>query len=318
MAADMPGMLKKENNIVKYLVFGSLNIDRTYSVSHFVEAGETMAAAGMELFCGGKGFNQAVALARAGKEVYFAGAVGMDGQMLLDALRADGIDDRYIKRTAGSSGHAVIQVDPAGQNCILILAGANGEISRSDVDAVLEDFGEGDLIVLQNEISQVDYILTQAARKKMIVALNPSPCDDRIAAYDLACVDYLLVNEVEGCALTGLEEPEAIGICLQQKHPQMNVVLTLGSRGAMYFGADGSRYGSGIWRTNAVDTTAAGDTFTGYFLAQITGSGDAALALTQASIASGISVSRKGASPSIPMREEVLGVDPGVLSPFCG
>ena len=96
---------------MKYLVFGSLNIDRTYSVPHFVAAGETMSAAKMELFCGGKGFNQAVALARAGKEVYFAGAVGTDGQMLLDALAADGIHDKYIKRTNGASGHAVIQVD---------------------------------------------------------------------------------------------------------------------------------------------------------------------------------------------------------------
>ncbi len=303
---------------MKYLVFGSLNIDRTYSVPHFVAAGETMSAGSMELFCGGKGFNQAVALARAGKEVYFAGAVGADGQMLLDALRADGIDERYIKHTNGASGHAVIQVDPAGQNCIIILAGANGEITKDDVDRVLVNFDKGDLIVLQNEISNVDYILAQAAQKGMIVALNPSPCDEKISRYDLNYVDYLLVNEVEGSVITGLEEPDAIGNQLRQQYPNMNVVLTLGSRGAVYFGADGSRHCRGIWRTNAVDTTAAGDTFTGYFLAQITSSGDAALALEQASIASGISVSRRGASPSIPAGQEVLATDPGVLSPFQG
>ena len=298
---------------MKYLVFGSLNIDRTYSVPHFVAAGETMSATKMELFCGGKGFNQAVALARAGKEVYFAGAVGSDGQMLLDALAADGIHDKYIKRTPGSSGHAVIQVDPNGQNCIIILPGSNGEITEADVDAVLADFDKGDLIVLQNEITCVAYILRKAAQKGMIVALNPSPYDGRIAEYDMNCVNYLLVNEVEGEAVTGCTEPDAIADKLKQLYPNMNLVLTLGSRGAIFCGADGSRHSTGIYRTYAVDTTAAGDTFTGYFLAQITESGNGELALKQASIASGISVSRKGASPSIPMAAEVAATDLDVL-----
>lgn len=301
---------------MKYLVFGSLNIDRTYSVPHFVSAGETMSAAKMELFCGGKGFNQAVALARAGKEVYFAGAVGSDGQMLLDALAADGIHDQYVKRTAGASGHAVIQVDSNGQNCIIILAGANGEITEADVDTVLADFGPGDLIVLQNEITAVAYILRRAAQKGMIVALNPSPCDERITGYDMNYVNYLLVNEVEGNAITGCTEPDTIVHKLHTTYPHMNVVLTLGSRGAVYRGADGTRHHCGIYRTGAVDTTAAGDTFTGFFLAEITDSGNAAAALEQASIASGISVSRKGASPSIPTRQEVCGTDRSVLSPF--
>ena len=303
---------------MKYLVFGSPNIDRTYCVPHFVAAGETMSADSMELFCGGKGFNQAVALARAGKPVYFAGAVGNDGQMLLDALHADGINADFVKQTSGSSGHAVIQVDPQGQNCIIILAGSNGEITEDDVDKVLQNFEAGDLIVLQNEISCVAYILEQAAKKGMTVALNPSPFNERIAEYNMACVNYLLVNEVEGEAIAGCSEPNAIADRLHAAYPNMNVVLTLGHRGAIYCGKDGSRYTTGIYRTNAVDTTAAGDTFTGYFLAQITDSGDSQLALQQASIASGISVSRKGASPSIPTRAEVLATELSVLSPFQG
>ena len=303
---------------MKFLVFGSLNIDRTYAVDHFVQAGETMSANSMELFCGGKGFNQAVALARAGKEVYFAGAVGADGGMLLDALAADGIHDQYIKRTGGASGHAVIQVDKNGQNCIIILPGANGEITEADVDAVLADFGKGDLIVLQNEITCVSYILRKAAEKGMIVALNPSPYDGRIAEYDMNCVNYLLVNEVEGAAVTGVSEPNVIADRLKELYPNMNLVLTLGSRGAIYCGADGTRCATGICKVHAVDTTAAGDTFTGFFLAQITTSGDAQLALQQASIASGISVSRKGASPSIPQMAEVLQTDPAILQPFGG
>ncbi len=303
---------------MKYLVFGSLNIDRTYSVPHFVAAGETLSASSMELFCGGKGFNQAVALARAGKQVHFAGAVGSDGQMLLDALRADGIDDGYVKRTAGASGHAVIQVDENGQNSIIILPGSNGEITKEDIDLVLKDFEAGDLIVLQNEISGVAYILEQAAQKGMLVALNPSPFNSRISTYDMSCVSYLLVNEVEGEAIAGCSEPHAIADRLHALYPNMNLVLTLGSRGAIYCSKDGSRCATGIYRTGAIDTTAAGDTFTGYFLAQITSSGDAQLALQQASIASGISVSRKGASPSIPTLQEVLSTDPSVLSPFAG
>ncbi|MBP3305492.1 MAG: ribokinase [Oscillospiraceae bacterium] len=303
---------------MKYLVFGSLNIDRTYTVPHFITAGETMSAAKMELFCGGKGFNQAVALTRAGREVYFAGAVGTDGGMLLEALAADGIHDEYIKRTEGVSGHAVIQVDPNGQNCIIILPGANGEITEADVDSVLADFGRGDLIVLQNEISCVAYILRRAAEKGMIVALNPSPCDARIAEYDMRYVNYLLVNEVEGAAIAGCTDPNAIADMLHKTYPDLNLVLTLGSKGAIYCGADGRRYAVGIYRNNVVDTTAAGDTFTGYFLSQITQSGDAELALKQASVASGISVSRKGASPSIPRYAEVQATDESVLSPFNG
>ncbi|MBQ8833438.1 MAG: ribokinase [Oscillospiraceae bacterium] len=303
---------------MKYLVFGSLNIDRTYTVPHFVSAGETMSASKMELFCGGKGFNQAVALARAGKEVYFAGAVGADGQMLLDALAADGIHDTYIKRTPGASGHAVIQVDPEGQNCIIILPGANGEITEADVDAVLADFGRGDMVVLQNEITCVAYILQKASEKGMTVVLNPSPWDARAETYDVRYVNYLLVNEVEGSSIAAETDPEAIVQAIHKAYPNVNLVLTLGSRGAVYCSAEGERHTAGIYRNAVADTTAAGDTFTGYFLAEITDSGDPHRALQRAAIASGISVTRKGASTSIPARREVDATDVRVLSEFLG
>ena len=299
---------------MKFLVFGSLNIDRTYSVSHFVSAGETMAAQEMELFCGGKGFNQAVAFSRAGRKVFFAGAVGKDGQMLLDALDADGIDHRHVRQTDGPSGHAVIQVDPEGQNCIIILAGANGDISKADIDNVLSDFEKGDMIVLQNEISNLPYILRRAGEKEMVIALNPSPFDERIAQLDLSTVSYLLINEVEGAGIAGCTEADAIVETLHGKYPHMNIVLTLGARGAVYCSTSGHRYSCGILKVEAVDTTSAGDTFCGYFLSQITEHGDPELALQRASIASGISVTRKGASHSIPAWSEVAAVDPALLS----
>lgn len=293
---------------MKYLVFGSLNIDRTYSVDHFVRPCETLSAAKMELFCGGKGFNQAIALSRAGRDVYFAGAVGEDGELLLDALKTSHIHLDYLLRVPGPSGHSIIQVDPSGQNCILILGGANFAITPDYIDSVLENFGAGDLIVLQNEIPHVDCIIRRAKERSMTVAFNPSPYNARVEECDLRLVDYLLVNEVEGRSLTGLEAPEDILLSLHKRCPCTNIVLTLGSQGSEYMGRDGKRISCGIYQTPVLDTTGAGDTFTGYFLSEITCQRGEKEALETAAIASGISVSRPGASASVPYSNEVVEV----------
>ena len=291
---------------MKMVVFGSLNIDKTYSLEDFVRPGQTISAKKMEQFCGGKGFNQAIALRRAGNEVHFAGAVGQDGSMLLETLDQNGIDRTHVKVTDGATGHAIIQLDKNGGNCIIILAGANGEITEADVEKTLADFGEGDLIVLQNEISCVPQILRRAREKGMIVAFNPSPYDEKIAACDLSCVDYLLVNEVEGAGMSGQTEPDAILDALHSRYPHLNVVLTLGGDGSVYQSADGQRHHAPIHKVTAVDTTAAGDTFTGFFLSELLHHHDAPKALRVAAVAAGIAVSRKGAEPSIPHLDEVL------------
>ncbi|MBE5803496.1 MAG: ribokinase [Clostridiales bacterium] len=290
---------------MKMVVFGSLNIDKTYSLEDFVRPGQTVSARKMEQFCGGKGFNQAIALRRAGNEVHFAGAVGQDGQMLLDALDQSGIRRECVKITAGATGHAIIQLDAAGQNCIIILAGANGEITPEDVEHTLSRFAPGDLIVLQNEISCVPLILRRAREMGMTVAFNPSPYDKKIADCDISCVDYLLVNETEGEAMTGAAQPEAMLDALRARYPHLNVVLTLGGDGAMYQNGDGQRFTCAAHPVQTVDTTAAGDTFTGYFLSGILGHGQAQTALRTAAVAAGIAVSRRGAEPSIPMMDEV-------------
>ena len=294
---------------MKILVYGSLNIDRTYSVPHFVRAGETLAADGMELFRGGKGFNQAISLARAGAGPAMAGAVGEDGDFLLDPLKAEKIDISRIKKTAGASGHAVIQVDRDGHNCIIILAGANGEITPADVDAVLKDFEEGDVLVLQNEISSLDYLICQASKKGMKIVLNPSPITDALLSMDLSAIDYLLVNETEAAALAGAGEAEESPLQtlgrLAAKYPQAGILMTLGHHGAIFRDLGGAQTECGIYPVKAVDTTAAGDTYTGYFLAEYLHSHDAAIAMRRAAVASGLSVSRKGASPSIPYLAEV-------------
>ena len=290
---------------MRMVVFGSLNIDKTYLLEDFVRPGQTISASRMEQFCGGKGFNQAVALRRAGNEVCFAGAVGQDGGMLLEALDRNGINRDHVKVTSGATGHAIIQLDKKGGNCIIILAGANGEVTEADVENTLADFGEGDLIVLQNEISCVPYIIRRAHEKGMIVSFNPSPYDAKIADCDLSCVDYLLVNEVEGAGMSCCSDPDSILDEMQERYPAMNIVLTLGGDGSVYQDKSGARYFCGIHKVQAVDTTAAGDTFTGFFLSEILQHGDAARALRTASVAAGIAVSRKGAEPSIPTMETV-------------
>lgn len=290
---------------MKMVVFGSLNIDKTYSLEDFVRPGQTISASKMEQFCGGKGFNQAIALRRAGNEVHFAGAVGQDGGMLLENLDRNGIDRSCVKVTDGATGHAIIQLDKNGGNCIIILAGANGEITEADVEATLAHFGEGDLIVLQNEISCVPYILRRAHEKGMIVAFNPSPYDGKIADCDLSCVDYLLVNEVEGAGMAGCTDADAILDALHSRYPALNIALTLGGDGSVYQDKNGARFNCGVHKVQAVDTTAAGDTFTGFFLSGILRHGDAQKALHTASVAAGIAVSRKGAEPSIPLMAEV-------------
>ncbi len=293
---------------MKIVVFGSLNIDRVYSLEHFVRPGETVSAMKMEQFCGGKGFNQAIALRRAGNEVYFGGAVGQDGGMLLEKLDCNGIDRRFVKQTEGATGHAIIQLDESGQNCIIILAGTNGEITPADVADTLAGFGGGDLMVLQNEISCVPEIIRQAHEKGMVVAFNPSPYDGQIADCDVSCVDYLLVNETEGAAMAGTSELDAILATLHARYPRLNVVLTLGEDGAVFQDAAGRRFACGARKVQVADTTAAGDTFAGYFLSEMLSHGCAQKALSIAAAAAGIAVSRKGAEPSIPTMEEVKAI----------
>lgn len=290
---------------MKKLVFGSLNIDRTYQVPHFVLPGETLMSEKMELFCGGKGFNQAIAFARAGEKMSFAGAVGADGDLLVQGLEQDGISLEYLRRVNGASGHAVIQVDPQGQNCIIILPGANGGISKEYIDETLSHFGAGDFIMLQNEISNIDYLITQAKNRGMIVGFNPSPWNEKALDCDYSLVDYLLVNEVEGAAVAGSDQPDEILTLIHSRYPNMNVLLTLGSSGSIYMDRTGKRTVGTIHKVDAVDTTAAGDTFTGYFLSDLLNGSSPERSLAIAAIASGISVSRKGASASIPYRDEV-------------
>ena len=292
---------------MKALCFGSLNIDYTYRVDHFVARGETLLSEDLQVFSGGKGLNQSVALSRAGVETYHAGTIGEDGQFLLRQLREAGVDTSCVDvRGDVRTGHAIIQNSVDGDNCILLYGGANQAVTCEQVDKVLERFAPGDVLVLQNEISQLDYIVEQAAARGLRIALNPSPMKDAILALPLQKICWLLLNEVEAGQILGctVADGPAAARALREKLPRTAIVLTLGADGAVYAGDEGV-FVQGAFPVQAVDTTAAGDTFTGYFLAGVLEGMTPQQAMALAAKASAISVTRKGAAPSIPVREEV-------------
>lgn len=291
---------------MRILDFGSLNIDYVYTVDHIVAPGETLASTRRTVSPGGKGLNQAVALARAGAQVWQAGIVGPEGDLLLDVCRDAGVDTRLVGRSDVATGHTVIQVDAQGQNCILLYGGANQQVDEGYVDQVLGHFSAGDYLVLQNEISCLAYLVDQASARGMKVILNPSPYNDALDAVDMDKVSMLMLNEVEGAQITGgSTDPADVLRRLGERYPQAEVILTLGSRGSVY--QHGTyRCEQGIFEVDVVDTTAAGDTFTGYFVGARSVGRPVPEALAVAAKASALAVSREGASPSIPTMEQVL------------
>lgn len=290
----------------RILNFGSLNIDHVYTVEHIVSPGETVDSLEMEVFPGGKGLNQSVALARAGAEVYHAGKIGKDGAFLTRLLQSAGVDVSFVETINGYTGKAIIQVESTtGQNSIILYGGANRQMTELYIDQVLGAFSGNEILVLQNEINLVEYILRKAAKKGIQIALNPSPIGEELKRWDLHGVTWLLLNEIEGEALTGEKDPEQITDSLLKRYPEMKIVLTLGKEGALYRDKEKS-FRQGIYQTQAVDTTAAGDTFTGYFLAASARGVSPEEAMEEAAKASAITVSRPGAAVSIPTRQEVL------------
>ena len=292
---------------MKALCFGSLNIDYTYRVDHFVARGETLLSQGLQVFSGGKGLNQSVALSRAGLATYHAGAVGEDGRFLLQQLREAQVDTACVDvRGDVRTGHAIIQNSPDGDNCILLYGGANQAITRAQIDAVLSQFDAGDLLVLQNEINELAYLMEQAHGRGLRIALNPSPMNEGIAALPLQKVDWLLLNEVEAAQILGtcVTDGAAAARALREKLPHTAIVLTMGKNGSYYDDGAQQVYQS-AFPVRAVDTTAAGDTYTGYFLAGVAEGLAVQAAMALAAKAAAISVTRPGAAPSIPKREEV-------------
>lgn len=290
--------------MISILNFGSLNIDHVYHVASFVRPGETVSSLRYDRIPGGKGLNQSVALARAGAHVFHAGKVGSDGKFLVELLRRDGVNTDWVAENGSVTGHACIQVDENGQNCIVLHGGANREITVDEVHQVLDAFHAGDWLVLQNEISCLPEIIQAAAERGLVIVLNPSPITPDLLKMDLSPVSYLLLNETEGKDLTGETQPQKITAALLGRYPNLKIVLTLGGDGALYADA-ASSVSVPACSVQAVDTTAAGDTFTGYFIAAVSAGEPVREALIRASQAAAIAVSRPGASISIPNKQEL-------------
>lgn len=291
---------------MKILSLGSLNIDLVYSVSHINLEGETLSAKERETKQGGKGLNQSVALARAGAEVYMAGCVGADGRDLVETLRKAGADVSLIREVSDGSGHAIIQLADSGANSIIIYGGANLQITPQMINETLANFDVGDYILLQNEISNVDYAIQAAKKCGMKVAFNPSPISEELLNYPLELVDLFILNELEGQTLSGIqsEKGEEVMAALAERFPQAIIVLTLGEKGAMYHG-NGQDLTCKAHKVSVVDTTGAGDTFCGYFLACTMKGMPPKEALETATRASALAIGKKGAAVSIPTLVQV-------------
>ena len=282
------------------LNFGSLNIDLAYQVEHIARPGETIASSAHQVFAGGKGANQSAALARAGASVFHAGQVGPDGQWVVDKLAGLGVDVQHIRVGDAPTGHAIIQVDRQGQNSIVLFAGANAQIDREAIDAALGHFGRGDLLLLQNEINDVAYILTAAAERSLTICLNPAPFGPEVCAYPLEQVDLLIVNEIEAAGLAGASTLAA----LAARCPRAQIALTLGAAGAQYRSPT-EEFHLPAPPVEAIDTTGAGDTFIGYFLQGLTADMTARAAMARAVQAAALCVTRPGAMDSIPAAAEL-------------
>lgn len=295
---------------MRVLSFGSLNIDYVYKVDHFVNKGETLSSKSLQVFTGGKGLNQSIALAKAGVEVYHAGMIGEDGKMLLEALDEAGVHTEYVKvQSKVRTGNAIIQNDLQGDNCILLYGGANQQMDEKYIDEVLEQFGSDDWLLIQNEINNLPYLVSRAKEKGMRIILNPSPMNGKIAELPLDKIDYFILNEIEAQQLLGKElkddrDGKTLAVEIKTAFPGAVVVLTQGEKGSVYY--DGEEYISQeIFKVKAVDTTAAGDTFTGYFIGGVLNGDSPEKAMRVAAKASAIAVTRPGAAPSIPTKEEV-------------
>ena len=295
----------------KILVLGSLNVDYVYEVPHFLQPGETLSSTSRHVYAGGKGLNQAVSLSKAGGDVSFSGAIGtVDGAILLETLESNNINSQNVKQlTDVPSGHTFIQVDAHGQNCILLYGGANQTITSNDIDAALKSFSAGDCLVIQNETNALDEIIDKASAKGLYVCMNTSPVDEKLTKLPLHKCSLLIVNEIEGAALSSLSADTAPKLMLQRLaeiYKDSSILLTLGSSGSLFLERGKQEpIACSAFKVEPVDTTAAGDTFLGYFITMLSKGHEPSMAMTYASAAAALAVTRHGAAPSIPYVHEV-------------
>lgn len=289
---------------MRILNFGSLNIDHVYRVDSFVQPGETKHSKAYMINSGGKGLNQSIAAAKAGSEVFHAGMIGRDGGVLVEKLHEAGVDTSLARSSDEVSGHAIIQVADSGQNCILLYGGTNQMLTEEYIDQTLDAFGREGLVLLQNETNLVGEIIEKATQRGLKVAMNAAPYSAEVNSYPINKLDWLIVNEVEGSEVAQAPVDEHLLARLVEKFPKAGILLTLGSRGAQAC-QNGRSFAINSCRVKAVDTTAAGDTFSGYFLYGVLEGLTLPETLRLATTASALAVQRPGAADSIPTKAEV-------------
>ncbi|KAG0239305.1 hypothetical protein BGW41_007790 [Actinomortierella wolfii] len=324
----------------KVLVYGSINIDDFYVVPHIVRSGETISSVSHNVSAGGKGANQSVALGRAGANVFHAGKIGADGVWVKELMAHAGVDTTFIKVSSReSTGRAIIQLSQENRdNSIVLFPGTNHTVTMEEAHEVLSHFGPGDWIVMQNEINCGGEIMRAAKEKGLTVCFNPSPMTpDLPDKFPLHLVDYLLINEIEAQGLyaylasnrkEGEALPSASHVTPQECFPVLEkaygnisgIVITLGGDGLVARfriheeDRDLQEFRLEVVPGKVVNTTGAGDTWTGYFVANLVRNHEAGRrfsseqildALQEASHAASLAVGKEGAMDSIPVLEEV-------------
>ncbi len=295
---------------MKVMFYGSMNIDHTYRVDHIALPGETQPAVSLSVGAGGKGANQCAAFAKAlGEErpqLFFAGKCGEDGRFIKDLLSELGADVSHVA-SCEHTGSAVIQLDRNGQNSIIIYGGGNTQIQKDEIVSALAELSEGDILCLNAEINSLDFIMDKALEKGLRIVFNPSPITPELRELPLGRCMLLVLNEIEGrvmAELPGGASYEEILKALRAKYPESMIVLTMGSEGS-YFAFRETKLRCPVKDTVVADTTCAGDTFLGYFLAGLIEGKAPADCLRLATAASSITVSRPGAMLSVPFRREL-------------
>lgn len=302
----------------KVTVLGSLNVDSILRFKRFPKPGETLPLTGKSVAGGGKGANQAIAAARAGAQTTFIGKVGQDqeGTFMVQQLTESGVDDRFVQHSdAAATGSAFILLDASSENRILIDGGTNQLVTAEDVEQAQSVIADSTFLIAQFETpiaaTQRGFELARAAKQKTI--LNPAPATDAVPAELLAVTDLIVPNETGTETLTGVHiTDEASMVAGAQKLQALgvaNVIITVGSKGAFWM--RGGEHGFvPAFKVDAVDTTAAGDTFIGALSSVLQPDfSNLAEAVRFANRASSLAVQKLGAQPSIPTQAEIVAAD---------
>ena len=284
---------------MKILNFGSINKDFFYSVNDFVRPGETISSNRYDIKIGGKGLNQSVGISKAGVKVYHAGIINKEDTFIIDKLKSWKINCDNILLSDNPTGHAIIQVNKKGENSIIIHGGANHDFNLKSIKSILSKFETGDVLLLQNEINNIDEIIDRAHYKKMKIIFNPAPFNNDILKYDLNKINTLILNQSEGEGLSNEKIPDKILKVLNNNFKNTEIILTLGEKGSLY------SYKDELIKIRAhdvktVDTTGAGDTFIGYYVAGFASKMNKKDNLKRASEAAALTTIKLGGAESIP------------------